>query len=135
MFDEEARKPAPTVSLPRPLAGLSVEDLEGYVRLLEGEWVTHECLAAACERDRAYISGAMMMSTVTNMVVEAADASPMFCRSNRLSMMNLEGTSVASPGPPLVIATTASYTLTTEMANKTTAVLTVAPNCGNTMLT
>ena len=49
-----------------------------------------------------------MMTTVTSIVADAAEARPMFWRSNRLSMMNLVGTSVASPGPPLVIATTAS---------------------------
>src|SRR4051812_35377771 len=52
--------------------------------------------------------GITMASSISSSEVEAAVASPMFWRSNRLSMMNFAGTSVALPGPPLVIATTTS---------------------------
>jgi hypothetical protein len=52
--------------------------------------------------------GASSASTVSSITVLAAEARPMLARANRWSMMNLAGTSLAWPGPPWVMATTAS---------------------------
>ena len=46
-------------------------------------------------------------------------------------MMNLAGTSLAVPGPPCVIATTASNTLTTITNSSTNAVETDGPSIGS----
>jgi glucose/mannose transport system permease protein len=53
-------------------------------------------------------SGAITENTVSSNTTEAAEASAMLLRPNRWSMMNLAGTSLASPGPPLVITSTMS---------------------------
>ena len=49
-------------------------------------------------------------------------------------MMNLAGTSLASPGPPWVMATTTSNTFTTLTDSSTNAVPNDGPSIGSTML-
>jgi len=90
--------------------------------------------ARAARRPRAWSHGASSASTVSSSTVDAAEARPMLARPNRLSMMNLAGTSLARPGPPCVIATTTSNTLTTPTASSTKAVPKDGPSMGSTML-
>ena len=55
-----------------------------------------------------YRYGATIASTDPSITVAAADAWPIFARSNSKSTTNLPGRSEENPGPPLVIATTRS---------------------------
>jgi hypothetical protein len=66
-------------------------------------------------------------------VTAPAEARPMFERRNKWSMMNLAGTSLAVPGPPPVIATTASYSFTTAVHSSRNTVAIVGPSIGSTI--
>ena len=87
-------------------------------------------------RLRAYSTGAKSAttaSTIASSTMEPAEASDRLARPNRWSMMNFAGTSLAVPGPPCVMDTTASNTFTTPVNSSTKTVATVLPIIGSTM--